>query len=81
MNSPGFGIWYRKMAVLHRVAPRNWKRLGPAVVLLTSATLAVAQGPRIPADDLVRETVANELKAAGRERGGVSGMQVLGWRQ
>ncbi len=64
MNSPGFGTWYRKMAVLQRVVSRNWKRLGPAVVLLTSATLAVAQGPQIQADDLVRQSVANELKAA-----------------
>ena len=47
-----------------KVVPRNLKKLAPAVVLLTATTLAAAQGPQFPADELVRQTVANELKAA-----------------
>lgn len=57
---------YRRMAALRRVAPRSWKKLGLALafVLVVFPALALGQ-EQIPANELMRQTVTNELKAAG----------------
>ncbi len=53
------------MTASRRVARTSWQRLGLAVVLVVSATLAAAQSQQLSANELMRRTVANELKAAG----------------
>jgi len=52
------------MTASRGVARTSWQRLGSTVVLVVSATLAAAQSQRISANELMRRTVANELKAA-----------------
>jgi len=56
------------MAGSQRVAPRNGKRLVPAVALLTVATLAAAQEPQIAADELVRHSLPWKKAEASRRR-------------